>query len=166
MNRSPLTETIKRVEGMITYVRENLSTDEYMLFLDLLAPEPEPEAKPAKKTRKKSASKSASKSSRASGMAAAINRSLSQRRQVKDGACTFVLGNGATCNTGDNNPIHDQSFGYAGYHEFQPAGKLSAPPVRERSSTNGGAENSTVSSGTDKEDAGDAAPEARSEVRA
>lgn len=47
--RSPLTETIQRVNGMISYVRENLSTDEYMLFLDLLAPEPEPEVKPAKK---------------------------------------------------------------------------------------------------------------------
>lgn len=54
--RSPLTPTIYKVQGMISYVRENLSTDEYMLYLDLLVPEPEV-AKPASKAKKKSASK-------------------------------------------------------------------------------------------------------------
>ncbi len=51
MPRSPLTETIQRVEGMIAYVQENLSSDEFNLFLDLLVPEP-PEVE-VKKTRKK-----------------------------------------------------------------------------------------------------------------
>lgn len=48
MPRSELTLTIKRVEGMITYVRENLDEGEYDLFLDLILPEPEP-VKVAKK---------------------------------------------------------------------------------------------------------------------
>lgn len=41
MPRSPLTETFKRVTGMIDYVRENLDDQEYDLFLDLINPEPE-----------------------------------------------------------------------------------------------------------------------------
>lgn len=126
MSRSWLTETIARVDDLLNQI--NGLPDEVRLYLlDRLIPEPEPEVKPAKKSRKKS-NKPASKSARASGMAAAINRSLTQQRQVKDGACTFVLDNGAVCNTGDNNPIHDQSFGYAGYHEFQ-----SAPVAHEAS---------------------------------
>ena len=46
MSRSPYTEIIQRVQGMITYVQENLSTDEFNLFLDLLVPEHEVETKP------------------------------------------------------------------------------------------------------------------------
>lgn len=53
MPRSPLTETIARVQGMISYVRENLNPGEYDLFLDILVPEPVVEAaRPAKKKRK------------------------------------------------------------------------------------------------------------------
>src|SRR5690349_19678619 len=78
MPRSPLTETIQRVNSMVHYVQENLSADEYMLFLDLCIPEPEPEAKPVKKKRKPRTGKS----SRGSGMAKAIGDSLRQKRSV------------------------------------------------------------------------------------
>ena len=53
MARSPLTEPVQRVQGMITYVQENLSTDEFNLFLDLLVPEPEQAPTKAKRGRKK-----------------------------------------------------------------------------------------------------------------
>ena len=38
MPRSQLTEVIKRVRGMVEYVRENLNPGEYELFLDEIAP--------------------------------------------------------------------------------------------------------------------------------
>lgn len=106
--RSPLTETIYKVQEMITYVRDNLSTDEYMLFLDLLVPEPEVvrsvKKKPAAQSRKidhcaacnytnraavhKDASvsgyhqfqSSKGKSARAAGIAATLNKNLSAQR--------------------------------------------------------------------------------------
>lgn len=58
MPRSPLTEILERVEGMVTYVRENLNPDEYDLFLDKIAPQPLPEVKkPQKKAGKKEGEK-------------------------------------------------------------------------------------------------------------
>lgn len=63
MARSPLTEMYKRAQGMVHYVQENLSSDEYVLFLDMVDPLPEPETKP-KKTTKKSSKKAAGKSLR------------------------------------------------------------------------------------------------------
>lgn len=108
--RSPLTETIDRVKEMVAHVQNNLSDEEYDLFLDMVAPEPEPEAKPTKKASKKPSKsrkggcaacdyvKAAeihldsnlvgyhvyqpAKSKRASGMAAALNKSLEQQRQA------------------------------------------------------------------------------------
>jgi hypothetical protein len=114
--RSPLTETIKRVEGMIAYVRENLDEGEYDLFLDLILPEPEP-VKAVKKGRKR-AGKGGSKSSRASGMAAAINRSLESSRQAAtkddsedDGFC-------AACNVQMGDNVHHLES-LPDYHPFQ-----------------------------------------------
>lgn len=80
--RSPLTETINRVQGMITYVRENLSTDEYMLFLDLLVPELEAVKTPATKKRKPRAG---GKSPRASNMAETLKERREAQRQVTTG---------------------------------------------------------------------------------
>jgi hypothetical protein len=54
-NRIPLTEQYQRAQGMVTYVQENLSAEEYALFLDLVAPLPEPETVSTKKPQKKSA---------------------------------------------------------------------------------------------------------------
>lgn len=138
--RSPLTETFDRVKGMVVYVRENLSLEEYDLFLDMVAPEPalEVETKPAKKARKKS-SKSSTKSPRASGMAAALGRSLSQQREVvkAETGCSYVFPDGTLCARIEDNPVHRKDGGYAGYHGFD-VGKSVARNVAARSSTNGG----------------------------
>lgn len=119
MPRSPLTETITRVEGMIEYVASNLSPEEFDLFLDKVAPLPEPEQGEAKPKRgRKKAAKSASK--RSSGMAAALNRSLAQRDQSTSvEECCFRYQDTAICGEVASNPIHDPKGGYAGYHEFQ-----------------------------------------------
>jgi hypothetical protein len=109
--RSPLTETIFKVQGMITYVRENLSTDEFMLFLDLLVPEPEPVKEPVKKKRKP---RGDNKSSRASNMAATLNRSLAQQREA---ATKDITGESEP-----SAPICDTCGNLAGYVDhFQPS---------------------------------------------
>jgi hypothetical protein len=118
MPRSEITAMIQRARGMVEYVRENLTEEELKVFLDEIAPLPEPEQS-VKKPRKKVSKKSTSKSPRASSLGTTIKGNLEQRREAKDGACTYVLESGAVCNTGDNNPIHDKLMGYAGYHEFQ-----------------------------------------------
>lgn len=51
--RSQLTETFKRVTGMIDYVRENLDDGEYDLFLDLIVPEPERVVEKSKPVKRK-----------------------------------------------------------------------------------------------------------------
>lgn len=96
--RSPLTETIYKVQGMIAYVRDNLSTDEFMLFLDLLVPEPE--AKPAKKTRKKTP------------------------RRVKDMSCIATLHDGVPCRLSEAHAFHNDKNN-DDFHQYQ-AGKKSA----------------------------------------
>lgn len=117
--RSPLTETIFKVQGMITYVRENLSTDEFMLFLDLLVPERQPETKPVKKTRKKRG-----KSQRASGMAAAIGDSLQRSRAA---TATEITGetdeplHAQRCTCGNAFGHEDHSRPSPNYHEFTSA---------------------------------------------
>lgn len=128
MPRSPLTESINKVRRLVVEIKGTLTEDEYNLLLDELLPEPEPEAKPAKKTRKKAAGK---KSARASG----LGEQLGNRRRtpkINDGACAYVLGDGSICNTGDNNPIHDETFGYAAYHPFQPPAQDAAARSRPR----------------------------------
>lgn len=110
MPRSPLTETIYRVQGMISYVRENLSTDEFMLFLDLLVPEPEPET--ARTTKKKRKPRVGSKSPRATSLAEQIKgmgkpRSSDSREPI----C-------ATCGNVEEFVDHSQPSPH--YHEFQP----------------------------------------------
>jgi hypothetical protein len=118
---------------MITYVRENLSTDEYMLFLDLLVPEPEPEPEVVKPTKKKR--KPRSRSARAAGMAKALNKNLSAQRQAvlddtteesEEPPQALRRCGKEDCNAWAVNPIHDSTMGYAGYHEFQPAQRAAA----------------------------------------
>ena len=79
---------------------------------------------PQKKPTRKLASKGAGKSRRASGMAAQLNTRLAaQQRALTNGDCAFILNDttGETCDAKPDDPIHDQTFGYGGYHEFQPA---------------------------------------------
>lgn len=148
MARSPLTETINRVQGMITYARENLSTDEYMLFLDLLIPEPEVAAAPAKKKRKRS------KSPRAASLATAIG-SRALEGGVSKMRCTHVAEDGddpTACGEYTSNPIHDEKAGYGGYHPFAPP----AQSARGQSSRNGQQQGQAASSATETVDVGDA----------
>lgn len=124
MPRSPISDSIKRVNEAIAYLQNTLNPGEIDLLLDELAPLPELE-QATKKTRKKASKKVSSKSSRASGMAAAINRSLTQQQRVTVGSpCAYRVnknGNETECGEVESNAIHDSTMGYAGYHEFQPA---------------------------------------------
>jgi LIM-domain binding protein. len=142
--RSPLTETIYRVQGMIAYVRENLSTDEYMLFLDLLVPQPEPEPeKPAKKKSRKPRGKSA----RASSMAETLNKNLKQQRRDTSGVESLCM----TCDyDSDHNIHHLESM--VGYHPFTPP----APTAAQPSSASNGVGSTTASSVDEMVSAGDA----------
>lgn len=112
-NRSPVTETIKRVREMIHHVQENLTTDEWALFLDLADPLPEPEPVQSEKPKRKR--KRAGKSVRATSLASAIKGTA----KPVSSTCTYDLGNGhGSCGGPEDDPIHDKEFGYAGYHEF------------------------------------------------
>lgn len=135
MARSPLTETYKRVEGMVHYVQENLSSDEYMLFLDMV--DPQPDLAPAKKTRKKRTTKSP----RASGMAAAIKNSLEQGKQAatddvpkSNGQLCIakIPGLGVECCDPKDNRVHDKNAGYAGYHPFEPPAQTAEKKSRTK----------------------------------
>lgn len=61
------------------------------------------------------------------GKKATASTSATSRRglpQTQQSSCVgFILndGNQVTCNAPASDPIHDQSRGYAGYHEFQAA---------------------------------------------
>lgn len=126
--RSSLTPTIKRVEGMIEYVRENLDDGEYNLFLDLLVPEPEPVAKPTKKTRKKRATKSAHQQSLSSAIQKVGKGRVGDSYEAR---CQYQYSDdspinpGQSCNMEESFAVHDPTMGYAGYHEFQ-SGKSAA----------------------------------------
>lgn len=123
--RSPLTETIKRVEGMIAYVRENLDEGEYDLFLDLILPEPEP-VKAAKKGRKKSA-KGGSKSARAQSLSGVIQRTPKSKTDDDNDDDSDGKGmGGSLCQTcGNFRQYQDHFKPSPDYHEFD-AGKSSA----------------------------------------
>jgi hypothetical protein len=114
MARSPLTETIARVQGMIAYVRENLNPGEYDLFLDLVDPQPEPA--PAKKKR----TKRGSKSSRASGLAAAIKNSLEAQKKASTISADQGDDSGPLCGTcGNTEDFQDHFRPSPNYHEFE-----------------------------------------------
>lgn len=72
---------------------------------------------PAKRATKKPANKTVSKSRRAS-LAGAMRDSI--KVHIEDHACRFKGDDGMYCGLPEVSPIHDKSFGYAGYHEFVP----------------------------------------------
>lgn len=127
--RSPLTETIRRVQEVIKYAQDNLSEDEYLLFLDLLVPEVE---KPAvKKPRKKRASKSP----RATSLRQQISGTGVQRCEalVDDKACGEPRGHA----------LHEDKA-YANYHPFVSSSGATSVG-RQSSSKRGAATGSTQS---------------------
>lgn len=119
MSRSPLTETFKRVQGMVFYVQENLSAEEYMLFLDMVDPQPEPEA-PAKKTRKKRTTRSA----RAQSLSTVIQESVGKPHLGDGPVCT-------ACFHTEDYEDHQQPSPH--YHPFAPP----APAVAGKSRRKG-----------------------------
>lgn len=94
MPRSPLTETIKRADDMVHYVQDNLSAEEYMLFLDMVDPLPEPAQKPAKK---KSSKKSAG------GGGGRSSRGESLKQQISNRAQSATRPSAAPITDSDNN---------------------------------------------------------------
>jgi hypothetical protein len=121
--RSPITETIRRVQGMILYVQENLSSDEYNLFLDMVDPQPEV-TKPTRKKR-------ASKSPRAQSLSSVIAQTPKPAAPADSAPCVYQypkdgeIKPGVICGSPADDTIHDRSMGYAGYHEFD------APKVKK-----------------------------------
>jgi hypothetical protein len=123
MARSPLTDTITRVQGMITYVRENLSDEEWNLFLDLVAPET---VAPPKTTRKRKATKKP----------ASTNGNSRRGLPHAGPRCVFMMNDGEPCTDGEHSPIHKESFGDS-WHSFTPAAPTIAPRAHGQSSRNG-----------------------------
>jgi hypothetical protein len=121
-------------ESALLETLRGLSENERDLLVESLQPE---------KVVKKAAKKEASKSQRASGMAAAIKKSLeSQKRVTDNGKCTFVFTDNQVCLAREDDPIHDQSFGYAGYHPF--VAPSSARTAQPPSSANNGERSTTA----------------------
>lgn len=116
MARSPLTPTIQRVQGMITYVQENLSTDEFNLFLDLLVPEPEPEQTPvkAKRGRKKKTTTAAPAKKRGLPTDATPLLSTAPTQDEEDDGPRCHV-----CNHGEHYQDHSKPSPH--YHEFKTA---------------------------------------------
>lgn len=76
---------------------------------------------PTKGTGKGAKKKRSTKSPRATSLQQQIQATT---KATTNGRCIFEVpdSNGAMCDATASDPIHDQSFGYAGYHEFQGTG--------------------------------------------
>lgn len=87
-----------------------------------------------KKPTKKAATKSASKSRRATSISTAIQGTAGAAGR-STGACSFSM-DGGECSAPANDPIHDPTFGYAGYHPFVESSP--APGAAQGSSSKNG----------------------------
>lgn len=158
--RSELWKISDAVQPLVDQFMD-LSEEEQAVFLDMVDPlpeEPELEVKPAKKTRKKS-NKPASKSARGQSLSNVIQRTAKVRvdDDDEDGPrCTFIMGDNVPCNDTEHSLVHKRDGGYLGYHEFQPAGKSSAPRAGVKSSMNGAEQSSTPNLETETADASSA----------
>lgn len=73
---------------------------------------------PQTKSPKKSTKKAGKKSQRASSLQQQI-QSTSKSKTNGEEKCGQLVA-GLPCGAGPSDPIHDETFGYAGYHEFAP----------------------------------------------
>jgi len=112
---------------MIAYVQENLNPGEFDLFLDMVDPQPEPEREKPKRTR-------APRTGLPPAAAApAPKETQAEKEPVPLGLCSHKFEDDRECLAPASNTIHDKSFGYAGYHPFEPpkavarAGRKSKP---------------------------------------
>lgn len=109
MARSPVTDVVQRYNA--------LTEVEQKVFLDLVDPQPEPTV-PAKQTRKKHGP---------SKKAQSLSDAISKTPKAESGTdpCVYQYakdgpGNpGMVCGELANNSVHDETMGYAGYHEFE-----------------------------------------------
>lgn len=71
-----------------------------------------------------------------------------EKEVVPPGLCSHKYPEGSTCMAIADNAIHDMSFGYAGYHPFEPSKPVAR--ARKRSSPKGSEASSTPTSETEK----------------
>lgn len=159
MPRSPLTKKFQIAQGMVEHVRENLDAEEYDIFLDMIAPEPEPAPKKSMKTPTKERkiekcvacnwTKRAAvhKDPNADGYhefqgVAKVDKKTRSTVRRRGLPSTEMLCAAKDCGLNEGSPIHDSSFGYAGYHPFlRPdvfQSSTTAPPATRSSAANGG----------------------------
>lgn len=108
MARSPVTENVERFHQM--------TPEEQKVFLDLV--DPQPELVVAKQTRKKRAR---------SPRAESLSNAIAKTPKVESGTdpCVYQYAKdgpsnpGMVCGELANNGVHDETMGYAGYHEFE-----------------------------------------------
>lgn len=86
---------------------------------ELLVESLQPQKAAGKKAAK--ARKSASKSPRATSLSSVIQRTPKTKDDDDSSSqqCSYQMGN-ETCDATISDPIHDESFGYTGYHTFVP----------------------------------------------
>jgi hypothetical protein len=101
---------------MITYAQENLSTDEFMLFLDLLVPEPEPEPEPEVVKPAKKRHKPRGKSARAVALSEQLKNT--GKPHLDEGPVCGI------CSHTEEYEDHLQPSPH--YHEFQPPQRAAA----------------------------------------
>lgn len=94
---------------------------------ELLVESLQPQKAAGKKAAK--ARKSASKSPRATSLSSVIQRTPKTKDDDDSSSqqCSYQMGD-ETCDATISDPIHDESFGYAGYHPFQPLARSAVPP--------------------------------------
>lgn len=84
------------------------------------------------------------------GLPSESSKDLMDRRPTPDEECAYISddgrGNGAGCFAVENDPIHDKSMGYGGYHEFVRPTSAAARSAQPSSSTNGAGVSSIPSS--------------------
>jgi len=160
MARSPITETLARVRGMIAYVQENLNPGEFDLFLDMVDPHPEPEQEKPKRTRvprtglppaaSASTQKEPTTDKEPKCVICAHGKDYEDHQPgsksyhefeagptavKKSGVCAKTVGEW-TCGLPEDNPLHHDSV-YRDYHPFEPsksvtrAGRKSKPKPGE-----------------------------------
>lgn len=116
MPRSTITDTVNKVQSLITQLYA-LTDDERAYFFDMVDPLPEQPEAPVKKTRKKRTTK-APASPKKRGMPANVGQSIAEGvksagNDLEDEAC-------ARCPNRPDHNIHHLA-GFEGYHEFKSA---------------------------------------------
>lgn len=113
-------------ESVLLNTLRAMSDTERELLVESLQPQKLAGRKAAKSR------KSGSKSPRATSLSSVIQRT--PKTKDDDGSsqpCSYLMGN-ESCDAVVGDPIHDKSFGYAGYHPFQPPAQsavLSSTPT-------------------------------------